>query len=250
MGSEIQHTRPIATGQGDTAATRLLASLGEIQRWQEDLYRTLHQHPELSDQEVDTAATAAAVLRDDGYDVHEGIGTTGVVGVLRNGDGPTVLMRADMDALPMREETGLPYASTTEHTDPTGAHVPVSHACGHDIHVASLLGAARLFAAHRSAWQGTFIALFQPAEETGTGAQAMVNDGLAKLLPKPDVALAQHVLAYPAGTVGILAGPFLSTAASMRITLHGRARPHVRRGQRRRDHPRSADRCRATRGDL
>ena len=102
-----------------------------------------------------------------GYEVHEKIGTTGVVGMLRNGDGPTVLMRADMDALPMKEETGLPYASTDHQTDSSGQDVPVAHACGHDVHVASLMGAARLLAANRSAWHGTFIPLFQPAEELG-----------------------------------------------------------------------------------
>jgi amidohydrolase len=202
-----------------------------MRAWQEDLYRALHKHPELSGQEVKTAAKVAEILREAEYDVHERIGTTGVVGILRNGDGPTILVRADMDALPMQEETGLPYASTDTQTDPAGSVVPVAHACGHDVHVASLLGAARLFAADRSAWHGTFIALFQPAEEAGTGAQAMVDDGLAELIPKPDVALAQHVLAYPAGSVGVLAGPFLSTAASMRITVHGRgahgSMPHL-----------------------
>ncbi len=169
-----------------------------------------------------TAAVAADTLRKAGYEVHDNVGTTGVVGILRNGAGPIVLMRADMDALPMQEETGLPYASTDRQTDSAGQVVPVAHSCGHDVHVASLMGAARLLAAHRSAWQGTFIPLFQPAEELGTGAADMVNGGLARLIPKPDVALAQHVLAYPAGTVGTHAGPFLSTAASMRVTVHGR----------------------------
>ena len=131
-------------------------------------------------------------------------------------------MRADMDALPMKEETGLPYGSTIHQTDHAGQTVPVAHACGHDAHVASLMGAARLLAANRSEWHGTFVPLFQPAEELGDGAGKMVKGGLAKLIPKPDVALAQHVLAYPAGTVGTHAGAFLSTAASMRITVHGR----------------------------
>ena len=220
-----------ASGTDEGPAARLLAGQGGLKAWQEDLYRGLHEHPELSDQESKTAATAATVLRDAGFEVHEGIGTTGLVGVLRNGEGPTVLVRADMDGLPMREETGLPYASTDQATDSNGAVVPVAHACGHDVHVASLLAAARLFAAERSAWRGTFIALFQPAEETGAGAQEMVDDGLATSIPKPDVALAQHVLAYPSGSVGIVAGPFLSTAASMRITLHGRgahgSMPHL-----------------------
>ena len=141
--------------------------------------------------------------------MHDGVGATGVVGILRNGDGPVVLVRADMDALPMKEETDLPYASTDHQTDSAGQVVPVAHACGHDV-------------PSRSAWHGTFIALFQPAEELGTGAEEMVKGGLATLIPKPDVALAQHVLAYPSGTVGTHAGPFLSTAASLRVTVHGR----------------------------
>jgi hippurate hydrolase len=139
------------------------------------------------------------------------VGTTGVVGILRNGDGPTVLMRADMDGLPMKEETGLPYASTSHQTDGEGQVVPVAHACGHDVHVASLMAAARLLASNRSEWHGTFVPLFQPAEERGTGADAMVQGGLAGL-----------ILAYPAGTVGTYVGPILSTAASMRVTVHGR----------------------------
>src|SRR5689334_12141676 len=200
----------------------VLAGQGAIRQWQEDVYRTIHQHPELSNQEVHTASTAADTLLKAGYEVHDKVGTTGVVGILHNGDGPTVLVRADMDALPMKEETGLAYASTDRQTDSSGQDVPVAHSCGHDVHVACLMGAARLLAENRSAWHGTFIPLFQPAEELGTGAEAMVKGGLAKLIPKPDVALAQHVLAYPAGTVGTHAGPFLSTAASMRVTVHGR----------------------------
>jgi len=201
---------------------RVLAGQDAIREWQEDVYRAIHQHPELSNQEVHTAATAADALLKAGYEVHDKVGTTGVVGILRNGDGPTVLVRADMDALPMKEETGLPYASTDRQAESPGQDVPVAHSCGHDVHVASLMGAARLLAETRSAWRGTFIPLFQPAEEVGTGAEEMVKGGLARLIPKPDVALAQHVLAYPAGTVGTHAGPFLSTAASMRITVHGR----------------------------
>ena len=205
-----------------SSTARALAGLDGLKEWQEDLRRTIHQHPELAHQEVRTAAAAADALQEAGYEVHRDVGTTGVVGILRNGDGRSVLMRADMDALPMKEETGLPYASIDQATDDAGQAVPVAHACGHDVHVVSLLGAARLLAANRTAWRGTFLAIFQPAEERGTGADAMIKGGLATLIPKPDVALAQHVLAYPAGTVGTHAGPFLSTAASMRITVHGR----------------------------
>jgi amidohydrolase len=206
----------------DSPAARVLSGQDGIKDWQEDAYRTIHQHPELSNQELHTAAMAAGALRDAGYEVHDKIGTTGVVGMLRNGNGPTVLMRADMDALPMEEETGLSYASADHQTDSSGQAVPVAHSCGHDVHVASLMGAARLLATEKSAWHGTFIPLFQPAEELGNGADEMVKGDLATLIPKPDVALAQHVLAYPSGSVGTLAGPFLSTAASMRITVHGR----------------------------
>src|SRR5690606_7293303 len=131
-------------------------------------------------------------------------------------------MRADMDGLPMEEKSGLDYASVDTTVDDSGAEVPLAHACGHDVHVASLLGAARLLAGERGAWAGTFIALFQPAEEVATGAASMVEAGLADIVPSPDVALAQHVLAFPAGTVGVRAGAFLSGADSMRVTVHGR----------------------------
>lgn len=229
--SGAAHAAADAADHTAGAHEQVLAGQSAIREWQEEIYRRFHRHPELSNQEVRTAAAAADALRSAGYEVHDKVGTTGVVGILRNGDGPTVLMRADMDALPMKEETGLPYASTDRHTDSTGQDVPVAHSCGHDVHVACLMSAARLLAENRSAWRGTFIPLFQPAEEVGTGAEGMVNGGLADLIPRPDVALAQHVLAYPAGTVGTHAGPFLSTAASMRVTVHGRgshgSMPHL-----------------------
>ncbi|MEH0111333.1 amidohydrolase [Tersicoccus sp. MR15.9] len=208
-------------GTGDAVAT-VLAGQDDIRDWLHDLYRSVHEHPELSNQEVRTAERAARELKDFGYEVTEKIGTTGVVGVLANGDGPTVLMRADMDALPVKEDTGLDYASTVTAQDADGATVPVAHACGHDVHVACLLAAARLLAEAKDAWSGTFVALFQPAEEDATGAREMVDDKLADIIPKPDVAFAQHVLAFPSGKVSPHAGPFLSSADSMRITVHGR----------------------------
>ncbi|MDI1290928.1 MAG: M20/M25/M40 family metallo-hydrolase, partial [bacterium] len=159
----------------------MLTRLPEVRTWQEPLYRDLHQNPELSHQEKRTAGLAAERLRRSGLTVHEGVGGTGVVGVLGNGDGPRVLMRADMDALPVTEATGLPYAST---------HDGVMHACGHDVHVTCLLGAAELFARARDHWRGTMIAVFQPAEEVGDGARGMVEDGLADLVGPVDVALA------------------------------------------------------------
>lgn len=205
-----------------SAATVVLAGLDDIRGRQEDLYRTLHQHPELSHQEHDTAAAVAERLQQSGFQVHAGIGGTGVVGVLANGDGPTVLLRADMDALPIREDTGLSYASTVTATDADDNQVPVMHACGHDIHVTCLLAAAQLLAGCTDAWHGTLVALFQPAEETGDGARGMVDDDLAQILPNVDVALAQHVMPLPAGQVGTHPGPILSAADSMRITVHGR----------------------------
>ncbi|MCU1408707.1 MAG: amidohydrolase [Microbacteriaceae bacterium] len=211
------------TPSGDNSTPeRVLAAQPGIKDWQDDFYRTLHQHPELGHQEVETAVAVAEALRSYGYDVHEKIGTTGVVGILKNGDGPVVLMRADMDALPIAEATGLPYASTVHATDGDGNDVPVMHACGHDAHVACLLAAARLMAGETEAWHGTYIALFQPAEELADGADVMLKGGLEKLIPRPDVALAQHVLPFPAGRVGARPGAFLSSGDSMRITVWGR----------------------------
>ena len=204
------------------AAPSVLAGLDGLRSWQEDVYRDLHQHPELSHEELATAAKVADWLGRFGYKVHTGIGGTGVAGVLENGHGPTVLLRADMDALPVREATGLAYASTVTTTVGQGTEVPVAHACGHDMHVACLLGAARLLANATDQWSGTVVALFQPAEETGDGARAMVDDKLAAIIPAPDVALAQHVLPGPAGTVGTHPGPVLSAADSLRITVYGR----------------------------
>jgi hippurate hydrolase len=205
-----------------SAVSAVLAGLDGIRSRQEDLYRDLHQHPELSHQEHRTAGLVAERLRQAGFEVHEGVGGTGVVGVLRNGDGPAVLLRADMDALPVREATGLPYASQATATDAAGNEVPVMHACGHDVHVTCLAGAAQLLANGTRHWAGTLIALFQPAEEVGDGARGMVEAGLAELIPTPDVALAQHVMPAPAGRVGTHAGAALSAADSMRITVHGR----------------------------
>jgi amidohydrolase len=206
----------------DSPTASVLAGLAEARSWQEDFYRNLHQHPELSHQEKQTAATVAERLRDCGYDVHEQVGGTGVVALLRNGDGPTVLLRADMDALPVTEQTGLPYASTATATDQNGDEVPVMHACGHDVHVTCLLGAAVLLAGATSQWAGTVVAVFQPAEELGDGADRMVKDGLADLVGNVDVALAQHVLPFASGQVATRSGPVLSAADSMRITVYGR----------------------------
>jgi amidohydrolase len=178
-----------------------------------DVYRDLHAHPELGFQEHRTAATVTAELAAiGGWEITEKIGGTGVVAVLRNGAGPTVWLRADMDALPVREETGLPYASVEPNR---------MHACGHDVHVTALLGACRQFAATPSSWAGTLVALFQPAEEIGQGAQAMLDDGVLDRFPYPDVVLGQHVIPFPAGVVATRPGTLMAAADSLRVTLHG-----------------------------
>ena len=188
----------------------------------ETVYKDVHSHPELSMQEHRTAGIAAKWLRDCGYEVTEGVGGTGVVGLLRNGDGPTVMLRADMDALPVAELTGLPYASKVMAKDKDGNTVPVMHACGHDMHVTWLIGATSVLAQARKDWSGTVMAVFQPAEETGTGAQAMIDDGLFKRFPKPDIVLGQHVMVGVAGTISGRAGVITSAGDSLQIRLFGR----------------------------
>jgi amidohydrolase len=205
-----------------SAASPVLQRLGDVRSWQEDFYRDLHAHPELSHQETRTAAKVADRLRAAQCEVHAGVGGTGVVAIVRNGEGPAVLLRADMDALPVREATGLPYASRVTAIGPEGMEVPVMHACGHDVHVTCLLGAVELLAGATADWQGTLVAVFQPAEEAGDGARGMVEDGLARLVGPVDVAMGQHVLAFPAGQVATRRGPVLAAADSMRITVYGR----------------------------
>src|SRR3954451_16852779 len=156
--------------------TKVLSNLTSLLPDLESVYKDIHSHPELSMQENRTAHIAADRLRSAGYEVTTGVGKTGVVGVLRNGDGPTSMLRADMDALPVKEATGLPYASSATATDSEGKTVPGMHACGHDMHVTWLIGATTLLARTRDAWRGTLIPVFQPAEETAQGAQAMSDD--------------------------------------------------------------------------
>ncbi|WP_407179312.1 M20 family metallopeptidase [Bradyrhizobium sp. STM 3562] len=202
----------------DTALRDLDGMLPDL----EALYKDIHSHPELSMQETRTAGLAADQLRAAGYEVTTSIGKTGVVGLLRNGEGPTVMLRADMDALPIQEVTGLAYASKATATDKEGKTVPVSHMCGHDMHVTWLAGATKLMAEATTSWRGTLMAVFQPAEETGEGAQAMIDDGLFKRFPKPDVILGQHVMVGPSGTVAGRAGAITSAADSLQIRLFGR----------------------------
>ncbi len=173
-------------------------------------------------QETRTAGLAADRLRAAGYEVTTQVGQTGVVGLLRNGDGPVVMLRADMDALPVEEATGLPYASTVKAKDREGNSVSVGHMCGHDMHVAWLAGAAALFSQAREAWHGTLMVVFQPGEETAEGAQAMIDDGLFTRFPKPDVVLGQHVMVGPAGAVAGRTGAITSAADSLQIRLFGR----------------------------
>ncbi|SKC81779.1 amidohydrolase [Krasilnikoviella flava] len=186
------------------------------------IYTDLHAHPELGFAEHRTAGIVAERLRGWGYEVHEGIGGTGVVGVLANGAGPRVLLRADMDGLPVAERTGLPYASTDTATTPEGRESGTMHACGHDVHVTCLLGAAAALAGRRDTWSGTLAVLFQPAEEVGEGARRMVADGLYdRIGVVPDVVLGQHVMPLPVGVVSLTPGTAMAAADSLRITLHG-----------------------------
>ena len=196
-----------------------------------ELYEDLHAHPELSFQEVRTAGLLADRLEALGYEVTRGLGGTGVVAVLANGSGPTVLLRADIDALPVEELTGLPYASRARATGQDGREVPVAHACGHDMHAAWMIGVATVLVRHRDAWSGRVMIVLQPAEELGMGAAAMVDDGLYERFGTPDVALGQHVAPAPAGWVLHRSGPVMAGSDALKVTLHGRgghgAAPHT-----------------------
>ncbi|MEI2269849.1 amidohydrolase [Microbacterium sp. No. 7] len=196
----------------------------------EAIYTDLHRHPELSFQETRTAGVITRELAALGLDYEEGVGRTGVVTVIRSGDGPVVWLRADMDGLPVPEQTGLPYASTARGVDPAGQDVPVMHACGHDMHVTAMLGALEKLQATRGEWSGTVVAVFQPAEEYGAGAQAMIADGVLDRYPKPDIVLGQHLTPLPAGTIGVRPGTQMAASDGITVTLHGRgghgSRPH------------------------
>src|SRR5262245_43676867 len=188
-----------------------------------DLYLELHQNPELSGHETQTAAKLAESLHPLGYDVTEHVGGTGVVAILKNGSGPTVMLRTELDALPVEEKTGLAYASKVRAKDDAGLDVPVMHACGHDLHMASLLGTAAIMARSKDTWHGTLMLIGQPAEETIGGASAMIKDGLFVRFPKPDFGIALHVgNEQPAGQVGITPGVYNTNADSIRITIFGK----------------------------
>jgi amidohydrolase len=215
-----------------SAASGITAEVDAVYGQSEALYLDLHQHPELSGHEQQTAAKLAAGLRELGFEVTTGIGGTGVVGLLKNGNGPVIMLRTELDALPIVENTGLPFASTVRTKDDAGVDVGVMHACGHDIHMSSWMGTARIMAATRDRWRGTLMMLGQPAEETVSGAEKMIRDGFFTRFPRPQFALAVHDdPRAPGGFVGYHAGPILSNADSLRITIFGTgghgARPEI-----------------------
>ena len=205
------------------SAQDLRAGVAEDMPGLMELYRDLHANPELSFEEHKTAAKLAKRMRDLGFEVTEGVGRTGVVSVMRNGEGPTVLLRADMDGLPVVEQTGLPFASKVTATPASGVTTGVMHACGHDTHMAGFIGAAQQLVDHKDQWQGTLVMVLQPAEELGLGALAMLEDGLYTRFPKPDYALAFHDAAAPApaGTIGFTPGYALANVDSVDITVKG-----------------------------
>jgi amidohydrolase len=187
------------------------------------LYTDLHEHPELSGHEVQTAEKLAADLKKAGYEVTEHVGNTGVVAILKNGAGPTVMLRTELDALPVEEKTGLAYASKVHMKDDSGRDVPVMHACGHDVHMSVLVGTAEVMANSKNSWHGTLMLIGQPAEETIDGAEGMIRAGLFTRFPKPDVAVALHVgNTFPAGVVGITPGTYNTNSDSVRITIYGK----------------------------
>lgn len=231
LKQEVRDDRTFLSATDDPYAG-LKASVRKDYAYLEDLYRHYHLHPELSFQESSTSRRMAEELRQLGFEVTEGVGGYGVVGVLRNGEGPTVLVRADMDALPIVEDTGLPYASTVTTKDDAGNEVGVMHACGHDIHMTVWTGAARQLAELKDQWKGTLVFIGQPAEERGGGAKAMLADGLYERFPTPDYAIALHVSAgMEAGKVGCRSGYSLANVDMMDITVYGQgghgAYPHT-----------------------
>lgn len=221
----------VAAAQEAPWTTPTSAQIDAIYPALEALYKDLHKNPELAFQETQTASKLAAHVKALGFDVTTGVGGTGVVAIMRNGTGPTVMLRTEMDALPVEEKTGLPFASTVKVKNAGGQMVPVMHACGHDLHMAAWAGAARLMAENRKRWQGTLIMLGQPAEEGGAGAAALLKDGLFTRFPRPDFALSLHDDdTMPAGTIGYRPGAFRAMSDNVTITIVGRgghaAMPH------------------------
>ena len=210
----------LAFAVAQTPSTKEVASVYPEAR---TLYLDLHQNPELSMHETQTAAKLAAQLRSAGYEVTEHVGGAGIVAILRNGSGSTIMLRTELDALPVEEKTGLPYASKVHAKDDSGHDVPVMHACGHDLHMASLVGTAEIMAHSKNTWHGTLVLVGQPAEETISGARKMIDDGFLTRFPKPDAGVALHVgNLLPAGKVGIAPGTYDANADSLRITIYGK----------------------------
>ena len=207
-----------APAQADDLRDDLMADMPGLM----ELYRDLHANPELSFEEVETAKKLATRMRALGFEVTEGVGRTGVVAVMANGDGPTLMLRADMDGLPVVEDTGLPFASKQTATPASGVTTGVMHACGHDTHMTAWIGAAQLLAERRDEWSGTLVMIGQPAEELGEGALAMLEDGLFERFPKPDYVLGFHDAAqFPAGMIGYTPGYALANVDSVDITVPG-----------------------------
>ena len=223
---KMTQTLVIYTVLALSASSQISPSSSEVAAVYPDaraLYVDLHQHPELSSHETQTSAKLAARLKSLGYEVTERVGGTGVVAILRNGAGPTIMLRTELDALPVEEKTGLPYASNVRAKDDTGRDVPVMHACGHDVHMAAMVGTAAIMSQSRNTWHGTLMLIGQPAEEIIRGVEAMIKDGLFTRFPKPDVAVALHVgNELPAGQVGITPGIYDTNADSLRITIYGK----------------------------
>src|SRR5436190_1125983 len=213
----------VLAGQEAPWTTPTAAQIEAIYPAIEALYIDLHKNPELAFQETQTAAKLAAHVKALGFEVTTGVGGTGVVAVMKNGSGPTVMLRTELDALPVEEKTGLPYASTVKAKNASGELVPVMHACGHDLHMAAWAGAARLMAEQRKRWQGTLVMVGQPAEEGGAGAPALLKDGLFTRFPRPDFALSLHDDdTMPSGTIGYHPGLFRAMSDNVTITMFGR----------------------------
>ncbi len=218
----VAATALLALGLPALAADDLKAAIDKDYPALQSLYRDLHSHPELSGHEVETARRLAKEARAAGFAVTEHVGGNGLVAVLKNGPGPTLLLRTELDALPVEEQTGLPFASHVHAKNDKGEDVPVAHACGHDAHMTIWTGAARRLAADRGSWSGTLVMIAQPAEETVGGAKAMIADGLFTRFPRPDFNLSLHdTAAMPAGTIGYVSGPLKSAADSVDIEVKG-----------------------------
>src|SRR5262249_19670081 len=216
---------PAPLPAGDSAevqlARKVAALVAQDERRLVEIFKHLHANPELGFQEVKTAALVAKEFKALGYETHTGVGKTGVVGVLKNGPGPVVMFRGDMDALPVREQTGLPYASKATAPSATG-FVPVMHACGHDAHVTFLIGVAKVMKELKGEWSGTLVLVAQPAEELILGARAMVKDGLYDKAPKPDVLIASHVTpTLPAGAASARAGKRMAGTDQIDVIIRG-----------------------------